>query len=54
MEQQQRVEYTHVTDHMVMHCARLLATMGGSSRYISNTTRRETPFGYVVILRCVS
>ena len=28
MEQQQRVEYNHVTDHMVMHCVRLLATLG--------------------------
>jgi hypothetical protein len=54
MQQQQRVEYTHVTDHMVMHCVRLLATLGKFKvLYISNTTRRETPCFDVVSLRCV-
>jgi hypothetical protein len=42
--QQPRVEYIHVTDHMVMHCVRLLATQGKFKvRYISHKTRTETP-----------
>jgi hypothetical protein len=46
MEQQQRVEYTHVTDHMVMHCVRLLATLGKFKVQQQHDTRNAS------FLRC--
>jgi len=47
MEQQQWVEYTHVTDHMVMHCVRLLATLGKFKVHQQHNTNRNALF-----LRC--
>jgi hypothetical protein len=46
-EQQKRVEYSHVTDHMVMHCVRLLATLGKFKVQRQHHTKRNALF-----LRC--